>query len=58
MERLSMWPIANSQLRDVTCLITEQLNCSHTQFACAWNGHIHSVYVRNIKGAIITAIIN
>ena len=30
-------------------LIEEQLNWSHTQFACAWIGHVHSVYVRNIK---------
>ena len=41
---------------DVTYLITEQLNWSHTQFLCAWIGHVHSAYMRNIKEAIITVI--
>ena len=58
MERLFMWPIANSQLVDVTCLITEQLNLSHTQLVCVWMGHVYSVYVRNTKEVIITLIIN
>ena len=53
-----MWPFSNSELVDVTCLIKEQLDSSHTQFACAWIGHVRSVYVRNIKEAIITVIIN
>ena len=58
MDRLCMWPFANSQLVDVICSITEQLNWSHTQFVCAWTGHAHSVYVRNIKEAVIAVIIN
>ena len=58
MDRLCMWPFADSQLVEVTCLITEQLNWSDTQFVCAWIDHVHSVYVRNIKEAIITVIIN
>ena len=53
-----MWPIANSQLVDVACLITQQLNCSHRQFVCAWIGHVHSMYVTNKKRAIITVITN
>ena len=43
---------------DVTCLITEQLNWSHTQFVCALIGHVHSVCLINIKEAIITVVIN
>ena len=43
---------------DVASLITEQLNWSHTEFVCAWRGHVHSVYVTNTKAAIITVIIN
>ena len=58
MERLCMWPFANYELVDVTNLITEQLNWSHTHFVCAWIGHIQSVSVRNIKEAIITVITN
>ena len=27
-----MWPIGNSHVVDVTCLITQQLNWSHAQF--------------------------
>ena len=38
---------------DVSYLITEQLNWSHTQFVCAWIGHVHSVDMRNIKEAIV-----
>ena len=57
MERLFMWPIANSELVDVTCLITEQLNWSHTQLVCVLMGHVHSAYVRNTK-EVITVIIN
>ena len=30
-----MCSFANSQLVDVICLITEQLNWSHAQFVCA-----------------------
>ena len=56
MERLCMWPIASSQLVDVTCLITAQLNSLHTQFVCASIGYIHSVYEINIKGGVITVI--
>ena len=41
---------------DLTYLITEQLNWSHTQFLCAWIGHVHSAYMRNIKEAVITVI--
>ena len=58
MERLCMWSLANSGLADVTCLITKQLNWSHIEFVCAWIGHVHSVYVINIKETIITVIIN
>ena len=58
MERLCMWPIANSQLVDVTCLIKEQLNWLNTQFVCAWIGHVHSVYVINIKRATITVFVD
>ena len=46
------------QLVGVTCLITEQLNCSNTQFVCAWMSQAHTEFVRNIKRAIITVIIN
>ena len=51
-----MRPIANSQLVDVICLITQQLNCSHTQFVCPWIGHVHSMFVTKKKGATITVI--
>ena len=47
----------NFQLVDVICLITKQLNWSHTQFVCASIGHVHSVYVGNIKEVIIIVII-
>ena len=53
-----LWPFANSPLMDVNCLITQQLNWSLTQLVCAWIGHVHRVYVRNKKDAIITVIIN
>ena len=43
---------------DVTYLVTQQLNWSHTQFVCAWIGHVDSVYVINIKEAIITVTIS
>ena len=56
MERLCMWPIANSQLLDVTCLITQKLNWWHKQFVCAWIGHVHSVYMTNVKIALIAVI--
>ena len=55
-----MWPFANSQVRDVTCLITMQLNWSHTLSVYALIGHVHSMYVTviNLKRAIITVITN
>ena len=43
---------------DMTYLITEQWNWPHTQFVCAWICSAHSVYLKNIKEAIITVIIN
>ena len=58
MERLCMWPFANFEPVDATCLITEQLNWSHTQCVCAWIGHVYIVYVINVKGATITVIID
>ena len=42
----------------LTCLITQQLNWSHTQLACAWIGHVNSVYVTNVKIALLTVIVN
>ena len=42
----------------LTCLITQQLNWSHTQLACALIGHVNSVYVTNVKIALLTVIVN
>ena len=43
------WECEYSQPVDVTCIIAEQLNWSHTQLVCTWIRHVHSMYVTNIK---------
>ena len=44
-----MWPIVSFQFVNVTCLITKQLNWSHTKFLCPLIGHVHKCVYQKYK---------